>query len=61
MDARQGEISNRFSDLKPVPVLFFTQLLALGLGAEEASLGLDCHAVDPRPILKEKGLLPVKA
>jgi len=34
-----------------LPVLYFTQLLALALGCAEASLALEGHAVDPRPVL----------
>lgn len=34
-----------------VPVLYFSQLLAIALGCDEACLHLDGHAVDPRPRL----------
>jgi heterodisulfide reductase subunit B len=34
-----------------LPVLYFSQLLALALGCEEACLHLDRHVVDPRPRL----------
>lgn len=34
-----------------LPVLYFTQLLALAMGCGEASLALDGHTVDPRPAL----------
>ncbi|MFO7674883.1 MAG: CoB--CoM heterodisulfide reductase iron-sulfur subunit B family protein [bacterium] len=40
-----------------LPVLYFTQLLALALGLDPAELGFDNCAVDPRPMLAEKGLL----
>jgi heterodisulfide reductase subunit B len=36
-----------------VPVLYFSQLLAIALGCDEACLHLDGHAVDPRPRLAE--------
>ncbi len=39
-----------------LPVLYFTQLLALALGAE-GDLGWGMHRIDPRPLLEEKGLL----
>jgi heterodisulfide reductase subunit B len=34
-----------------VPVVYFSQLLALALGCDEACLHFDVHAVDPRPRL----------
>ena len=34
-----------------LPVLYFSQLLAIALGCDEACLHLDEHAVDPRPRL----------
>jgi heterodisulfide reductase subunit B len=36
-----------------VPVLYFSQLLAIALGCDEVCLHLDGHAVDPRPRLAE--------
>lgn len=38
-----------------LPVVYFTQLLALALGLDGAFGG---HAVDPRPVLRKKSLLP---
>jgi heterodisulfide reductase subunit B len=53
LDARQFQM-----DLEsPVPVLFFTQLLALALGLPDKVAALDKNMVDPRPLLKEKELL----
>ena len=40
-----------------MPVLYFTQLMAIALGCPEESLKLDLHHIDPVPILKEKGLI----
>jgi heterodisulfide reductase subunit B len=36
-----------------VPVLYFSQLLAIALGCDDACLHLDGHVVDPRPRLAE--------
>lgn len=41
-----------------VPVVYFTQLLALALGAPADALGFDAHVVDPRPLLLAKNLMP---
>ncbi len=57
LDNRQSEMASRYKGFKRVPVFYFTQLLALGLGIEGAALGLDQHQVDPRPLLTGKGLL----
>lgn len=38
-----------------LPVVYFTQLLALALGLDGAFSG---HAVDPRPVLRKTSLLP---
>jgi heterodisulfide reductase subunit B len=39
-----------------MPVMFFTQLMALALGLPDKA-ALDKNLVDPRPLLKKKGLL----
>jgi len=57
MDLRQREIAKSYPGFQHVPVLFFTQLLALALGLEESILGFDLHYVDVRPLLRQKNLL----
>jgi heterodisulfide reductase subunit B len=52
LDARQFQMKLA----EPVPVLFFTQLMALALGLLDKA-ALDKNLVDPRPLLKKKGLL----
>jgi heterodisulfide reductase subunit B len=44
-------------DFKPIPVFYFTQLLGIAMGLDYQTLGFDQNAVDPIPLLKEKGLL----
>ena len=53
LDARQ--IQMEMED--PIPVLFFTQLMAIGLGLEQKDIALDKNLIDPRPFLAEKGLI----
>lgn len=53
---RQGEIEGLFPDLKYIPVLYFTQLMALAFGLE-GSVGLEMNNPDPRPLLRRKGFL----
>jgi heterodisulfide reductase subunit B len=43
-------------EITPVPVLYFTQLMALAMGAEPFVLGFEHHLVDPRPAVMELGL-----
>lgn len=52
LDARQFQMGLDDS----LPVLYFTQLMALALGLPHKA-ALDKNLVDPRPLLKKKGLL----
>ncbi len=53
----QGEIKRQFRDFEPIPVVYYTQLMALafGLGEEETAFGE--NYTDPEPILKMRGLI----
>ncbi len=57
LDVRQKDIRQQEPDFKPMPILYFTQLMAIALGCEEKNLGFDLHEVDPRPLLKNKNLI----
>ncbi|MBS3818627.1 CoB--CoM heterodisulfide reductase iron-sulfur subunit B family protein [bacterium] len=57
LDQRQKKTEQNYPEFKHIPVLYFTQLLALALGCPKKSLRLDLHHIDPKPILKEKGLI----
>jgi heterodisulfide reductase subunit B len=57
LDRRQRETARRYPEFKHIPVLYFTQLLAIALGCTEESLKLDLHHVDPKPLLQGKGLI----
>lgn len=56
LDARQFqmELTN------PMPILYFTQLMALALDLPAKSACLNKNLVDPKPLLQQKGLLNVK-
>lgn len=58
LDSRQPALSRREGQQYAVPVLYFTQLMALALGLGEKNADLGGHLVDVRPLLIEKGLLP---
>jgi len=53
LDVRQKDLEK---ELAPMPILYFTQLLALSLGLD-GNLGFDSHYVNPEPLLRKKGLL----
>lgn len=57
LDFRQKDAAREYPGFKSMPVLYFTQLLAIALGCPEETLGFDLHHIDPRPRLKEKGLI----
>ena len=57
VDQQQKLLAERTSGFKKLPVFYFTQLLALALGISGEVLNLDSHYVDPKPLLKAKGLL----
>jgi heterodisulfide reductase subunit B2 len=53
LDARQFQMKLE----EPMPVLYFTQLLAIALGLPKKSAALNMNLVDPRPLLQSKSLL----
>jgi len=57
LDNRQKEAAALFKDLEEMPVFYFTQLMALAFGCRREEIGLDGHYIDPKPLLRKKGLL----
>lgn len=53
LDARQFQMGLD----RPMPVLYFTQLMALALGLPEKTAALHKNLVDPRPMLREKEII----
>jgi heterodisulfide reductase subunit B len=53
LDARQIQMEL----VEPMPILYFTQLMALALGLPEKTAVLQKNMVDPRPLLREKEIL----
>jgi heterodisulfide reductase subunit B len=53
LDARQFQMDIE----EPMPVLYFTQLMALAMGLPAKDSAFDKNVTDPRPLLREKGLL----
>jgi heterodisulfide reductase subunit B len=57
IDHKQSDIKQKYPGFKPIPVYYFTQLLGIAMGLDYQTLGFEQNAVDPLPLLKEKGLL----
>jgi len=57
IDHKQEDIKAKYLDFKEVPVFYFTQLLGIAMGLDPQRLGFERNAVNPLPLLKEKGLL----
>ncbi len=52
LDLLQGATSARAGFERPLPVVFFTQLTALALGASPRRLGFGRHLVEVRPVIQ---------
>jgi heterodisulfide reductase subunit B len=52
LDARQFQMGLE----EEMPIMYFTQLMALALGMTQREAALKKNLVDPRPLLKEKGI-----
>ena len=57
LDDRQNVLKELYPEFKKIPVVYLTQLLGLALGLDYESLEFERNAVDPVPVLKEKGLI----
>lgn len=57
LDTRQKDTVKIYSDFTGIPILYFTQLIALSLGLGKEVCRFDLHYVDPRPLLIEKGII----
>ena len=57
LDVRGKEAEAMFEEYSQMPILYYTQLMAIALGLGDESCGFDTHAVDPVPLLKEKGVM----
>ena len=57
LDIRQKEIEGVYGTEYALPVFYITQLVGLACGLSADRLGMDALIVNPKPLLKEKGLL----
>lgn len=57
LDHRQKQTAQIYQDFEGLPILYFTQLLAVALNCPEEILRFNLHYFDPKPILQEKRLI----
>ncbi len=57
LDQRQAVTVRIYPDFEGIPVVYFTQLMAIAFGCDESVLKLNLHHNSPRPVLVERGLL----
>jgi heterodisulfide reductase subunit B2 len=57
LDLSQGRIAKKTGKNYYLPVFYFTELIGLALGHPDTGGWLARHLVDPRPLLRTKGLL----
>ncbi len=57
LDSKQAEISQEAGKSYNIPILYFTELMGLAFGDPAVEKWLGRHTVDPRPLLREKGLI----
>jgi heterodisulfide reductase subunit B len=54
---RQRELGKKYREFREIPILYFTQLLALSLGLDPEVCRFELNYVDPRPLLQSKKLI----
>lgn len=57
LDAMQKEIKAADASFKTIPVLYFSQLLALAMGLDVSLNDFSLHSIDPVPVLEGKKLI----
>ncbi len=58
LSQHQPGLVQRYSDFTAMPILYFTQLLALAFGIEPAVCHFELDGIDPLPLLRSKELVP---
>jgi len=57
LEAKQEAIKEKYYGFKTMPIIYFTQLLALALGLNEDKIRFDLNIVNPVPVLEEAGIM----
>jgi heterodisulfide reductase subunit B len=57
LDSHQKEISQAAGKDYNTPIFYFTELMGLAFGDPSVEKWLSRHMVDPKPLLRQKGLI----
>lgn len=57
LEEKQDAVAEKYYGFKKMPVIYFSQLLALSFGLDEDKIRFDLNSIDPSQILEEKGLV----
>ncbi len=57
LDSTMWNMRRKKADTHLIPTLYVTELVGLCLNLEKQSQWLGCHLVDPRPLLRAKGVM----
>jgi len=57
LDGKQKEISEEAGKTYQVPIFYFTELMGLAYGDPSVVKWLNRHTTDPKPLLKQRGLI----
>ncbi len=57
LDNRQKDIQQAYAGFHPMPVLYFSQLMAIAFGLDPSVCRFELSYNDPTPLLKSKGLI----
>ncbi|HEB79443.1 MAG TPA: heterodisulfide reductase, subunit B [Rhodospirillales bacterium] len=57
LDSRQEDAARAYPGFEHIPVVYFTQLMAMAFERPSTEIGLDAHYINPCPVLAEKGFL----
>ncbi|MEA2071673.1 MAG: CoB--CoM heterodisulfide reductase iron-sulfur subunit B family protein [Asgard group archaeon] len=60
LDRRQKEARELNSSLPRIPIVYFTQLMALAMGVPVEELGFEEHYINPLTLLRERGVINSK-
>ncbi|MBD3171681.1 heterodisulfide reductase, subunit B [Candidatus Bathyarchaeota archaeon] len=54
---RQTQIKKQYPDFDSIPVVYFTQLMALAFGLDEKATAFEANKPNPTPLMREMGLM----
>jgi heterodisulfide reductase subunit B len=54
---RQTQIKKQYPTFDSIPVVYFTQLMALAFGLDKEATAFEANKPDPTPLLTEMGLM----